>query len=108
MTTPSQAVEKLEHTHWQLKSLPEICTGKETIIIDFIKNQKGTVTDLETELYADLACKSAIKDGDIIDNITAIELIHKTMKLKNARCPHGRPIWFQSSREELFRFVGRI
>ncbi|MCK5201347.1 MAG: DNA mismatch repair endonuclease MutL [Spirochaetales bacterium] len=100
--------EKLRCCQWQLTSIPEICSGKEAVIVDFVKNQKGAITDLETELYADLACKSAIKDGDVIDSITATELIQKTMELKNARCPHGRPVWFQVSREELFRFVGRI
>ena len=100
--------EKLVNNQWQLISIPEICAGKETVVINFIKNQKGTIPDLETELYADMACKTAIKDGDVIDSITAVELIHKTMDLKNARCPHGRPVWFQVSREELFRFVGRI
>ena len=100
--------EKLVNNQWQLISIPEICAGKETVIINFIKNQKGTIPDLETELYADMACKTAIKDGDILDSITALELIRKTMDLKNARCPHGRPVWFQVSREELFRFVGRI
>lgn len=92
---------------WQLLELPAICAGKEDIIIKFIQSQKGTVSDLETELYADMACKSAIKDGDIIDDTTAMELINKTLDLKNARCPHGRPVWFQVSREELFHFVGR-
>lgn len=100
--------EKLVNNQWQLISIPEICAGKETFVINFIKNQKGTIPDLETELYADMACKTAIKDGDILDSITALELIRKTMDLKNARCPHGRPVWFQVSREELFRFVGRI
>ena len=100
--------EKLGGSQWQLTSIPEVCVGKESVVVDFIKNLKGTIPDLETELYADLACKSAIKDGDVIDSITAVELIHKTMDLKNARCPHGRPVWFQISREELFRFVGRI
>ena len=100
--------EKLAANQWQLTSIPEICAGKESVIIDFVKEQKGSPADLETELYADLACKSAIKDGDVIDSITAIELIRKTMELKNARCPHGRPLWFQVSREELFHFVGRL
>ena len=100
--------EKLAVNQWQLTSIPEICSGKESVIVDFIKTQKGAVSDLETALYADIACKSAIKDGDVIDRITAIELIKKTLELKNARCPHGRPVWFQVSREELFRFVGRL
>jgi len=99
--------ESLGNNKWQLVELPAICAGKENIVINFIQSQKGTISDLETELYADMACKSAIKDGDIIDNITAMDLIQKTLNLKNARCPHGRPVWFQVSREELFQFVGR-
>jgi len=101
-------LEKSGPNRWQLLELPAICAGKEDIIINFIQSQKGIISDLETKLYADMACKSAIKDGDIIDTTTAIELIQKTLNLKNARCPHGRPVWFQVSREELFRFVGRI
>lgn len=99
--------ESLGNNKWQLIELPAICAGKEDIVINFIQSQKGTISNLETELYADMACKSAIKDGDIIDNTTAMELIQKTLNLKNARCPHGRPVWFQVSREELFQFVGR-
>jgi len=99
--------ENLGNSKWQLLELPSICVGKEDIIIKFIETQRGTVSDLETKLYADMACKSAIKDGDIIDRTTALELIQKTLNLKNARCPHGRPVWFQVSKEELFQFVGR-
>ncbi len=99
--------ESIGDQKWQLLELPSICAGKEDIIINFIQSQKGTISDLETELYADMACKSAIKDGDILDDTTAMELIKKTLDLKNARCPHGRPVWFQVSREELFQFVGR-
>ncbi|MEA1911475.1 MAG: DNA mismatch repair endonuclease MutL [Spirochaetota bacterium] len=99
--------ENLGNNKWQLRELPAVCVGKEDIIIKFIETQKGTVSDLETQLYADMACKSAIKDGDIIDRTTALELIQKTLNLKNARCPHGRPVWFQVSRDELFQFVGR-
>ncbi len=100
--------EFLGNNKWQLLEVPEYSIGKEDIIVNFVKSQAGRVSDLETELYADMACKSAIKDGDIIDNTTAIELIEKTLNLQNARCPHGRPVWFQVSREELFHFVGRL
>ena len=99
--------EKQGPNKWQLIEVPAICAGKEKIIIKFAQSQKSVISDLETELYADMACKTAIKDGDIIDNTTAMELIQKTLNLTNARCPHGRPVWFQVSREELFHFVGR-
>ncbi len=100
-------LENIYHGEWALKGLPEKCIGQESVIVDFIKNQKGAVKDLKTALYADMACKSAIKDGETLDSVTAVELIRKTLALENARCPHGRPLWFQVSRDELFTLVGR-
>ncbi|MDA3941121.1 MAG: DNA mismatch repair endonuclease MutL [Spirochaetia bacterium] len=100
--------ESLGNNNWQLLEVPVYSIGKEEIIVNFVQSQKGRLADLETELYANMACKSAIKDGDIIDNITAIELIEKTLNLQNARCPHGRPVWFQVSVEELFHFLVRL
>lgn len=100
-------LEDLENGRWALKGIPANCIGRENSIVDFLKTPKGTVKDLKTALYADMACKSAIKDGEVLDPVTAVELIKKTMKLHNARCPHGRPVWFQISKPELFNLVGR-
>lgn len=100
-------LENISDGQWAVKGLPEKCIGQENLIIDFIKTQKGAVKDLKISLYADMACKSAIKDGEHLDSVTAIELINETMRLDNARCPHGRPLWFQISRNELFKLVGR-
>ena len=100
-------LKDLDNGRWALQGIPASCTGRENIIVEFLKAPKGTVKDLKTALYADMACKSAIKDGEVLDPVTAVELIKKTMKLKNARCPHGRPVWFQISRSELFNLVGR-
>ena len=38
----------------------------------------------------------------------AMELIKQTFALKNAHCPHGRPIWYELSRTDLFHLVGRV
>ncbi len=100
-------LEELADSQWSLKGVPENCTGFEEMIVEFIKSQKGTVKDLKTALYADMACKSAVKDGEIMDSASAVELIRKTLELENARCPHGRPVWFQISKDELFKLVGR-
>jgi len=100
-------LEELADSQWSLKGVPENCTGLEEMIVEFIKSQKGTVKDLKTALYADMACKSAVKDGEVMDSASAVELIRKTLELENARCPHGRPVWFQISKDELFKLVGR-
>ena len=60
------------------------------------------------ELYARAACRRAVKDGDLLDRITAEDLVRRTLALPEPRCPHGRPVWFELTRDELFRLVGRI
>jgi DNA mismatch repair protein MutL len=56
---------------------------------------------------ATLACHGAIKDGDYLDDTAAQELIEAALALKVPRCPHGRPLWVEVSREDLFRGVQR-
>ena len=59
-------------------------------------------------VVATMACKAAIKDGDILDDFAARELIAKALALPFPRCPHGRPIWAKFDRTALYRMVGRI
>jgi DNA mismatch repair protein MutL len=57
---------------------------------------------------ATLSCHGAIKDGDYLDDTAALALAEAALKLPLPRCPHGRPIWTELSREELFRAVRRL
>ena len=76
-------------------------------IVEYLQGLKGGMHNLETELFSMLACKSAIKDGDVIDPLTAINLLRETFVLENARCPHGRPIWHVLNHDTLFKLMGR-
>ena len=53
------------------------------------------------------ACRAAIKDGDVLDEAAAEELIARALELPEPRCPHGRPIWTRVTREQLYRLVRR-
>ena len=64
--------------------------------------------DLESELfdrlYSEMACGAAVKAGDRLTLTEAQRLIEHLMTLDNPyTCPHGRPIIFKLSREELDR-----
>jgi DNA mismatch repair protein MutL len=61
-----------------------------------------------SDFHALAACRAAVKDGQVLERAAAIELADKALALPTPRCPHGRPVWFELSREELFRLVGRI
>jgi DNA mismatch repair protein MutL len=56
---------------------------------------------------ATAACRLAIKEGDLVDPLTAHELCAQALKLPVPRCPHGRPIWHELSEETLLRLVDR-
>lgn len=100
-------LEKKEAGLWQMTSIPKSAINMESDIVEFLKNQQGSIGELEKELYATMSCRSAVKDGDPVDYLSAIELIKGAFQLESARCPHGRPIWFELSKKELFELVGR-
>jgi len=52
-------------------------------------------------------CHQATRDGDYLDDATAASLAREALSLPDPRCPHGRPIWAEISREALLRAVRR-
>ena len=101
------SIEPAGEGRFRLLALPEAAEGLAYEVIEFVKNARGASGNLMQELYATIACRAAVKEGDAVDAVTARELIAGAFKLANARCPHGRPIWYELSREELYHLVGR-
>jgi len=68
--------------------------------------------DLEEALFdrvlAEMACAAAVKAGQPLSAAEAQSLVEQLMTLANPyTCPHGRPIIFALSRDELDRRFGR-
>ena len=91
-----------------ISAVPTALRKKERLLETIISDIVGTVGDLETALYEKMACRTAVKDGDILDSDTACRIIEESWQLPIKRCPHGRPIWFKLSKKELFQLIGRI
>ncbi|MBI9106841.1 MAG: DNA mismatch repair endonuclease MutL [Spirochaetales bacterium] len=100
-------LEKAGDCDWMLNAMPAVCSGIEDDIILFLRNKLTDAEELKKRLYAMISCRSAIKDGDRIDEISAIELTTEILELDNPRCPHGRPVIQLISRDELYRMFGR-
>jgi len=101
-------IEKIRSGIWALTALPGAYRGGEEEVITLVKTQTGSLETLKQELFAQIACKKAIKDGEGINPLSAYEILRYVFSLDNPRCPHGRPLWVQISREELLRGVRRI
>ncbi len=95
-----------EGADWQLTALPASLRGEpEAALRELIE---GGSDDPERSARAMTACKAAIKDGESLDPASALELARRALELPEPRCPHGRPVWFRLTRQDLFRFVRRI
>ena len=91
----------------RIHAIPASCRGVEKELARFLNEPRGSVENFLRELWADIACKAAVKDGEALERVSAEELLKQTFALTEHRCPHGRPLWFSLSRRELFTFVGR-
>lgn len=92
---------------WQVTSVPGRWKGTAHDIQEALSSGKTDGRALLHGLYALSACRAACKDGDILDPLTARNLVEKTFSLEEPVCPHGRPVWIVIDRDELFARIGR-
>ncbi len=60
-------------------------------------------------VLATMACKAAVKGGDVISRAEMDAVLDELLSLKNPyHCPHGRPTIFSMSRQELEKKFKRI
>ena len=60
-------------------------------------------------IYYTVACKAAVKGGDILDNIELISIATKALNNPEVdHCPHGRPISFSVKKSEIEKKFGRL
>ncbi len=92
---------------WDLVSIPTVYKPIESKIIEYIQKNTGDAKAIEEGIFAILACHSAIRQGDEIEDKLAISLIKKVFELDEPVCPHGRTFLIHFNNDELKRAVGR-
>ena len=92
---------------WRLMALPSVAKNLEDAVVQFLEEGATEADGFELTLWADLSCKAAVKDNCVLDDDAANRLLAQAFALENPRCPHGRPLWFEITRSELFELVGR-
>ena len=101
-------LEKEGDGAWQLTALPEIWKRADAQTVRELLDLRNAGVDLAERLYATMACRAAVKDGDYLDGTAAAALAESALTLPIPRCPHGRPIWMEISLTELLKAVRRI
>ncbi|MBB6031648.1 DNA mismatch repair protein MutL [Borreliella spielmanii] len=101
-------ISKIGPEKYQLESIPNICNQYENTLIHFFQSRKSrTIDSLESDLYATIACRKAVKTNDILSVEFSKFLINEFFKLEIKHCPHGRKIYFKISKFELEKKVDR-
>ena len=98
---------RTEDLLWELQSIPALFKSIEQQVVAFIQQMCGDTDEVERGLYAILACHAAIKAGDNVDKLSAIELLEKVFELEEPICPHGRTFVVRLTKDELKRAVQR-
>jgi len=99
--------EKVEDGYWEIKSIPERWTGTQYELQTLLFVKQVEPQEIIRSIAAMTACKAAVKDGYVLDDITAGKLAEEAFTLDDPHCPHGRPIYTVISREKLFELVKR-
>lgn len=100
-------IQKIEDGYWEISSIPERWTGSEFDLKQALFVKHVEPEEIIRSIAAMTACKAAVKDGYILDSITAEKLVKQAFTLEDPHCPHGRPIYTVISREKLFELVKR-
>ena len=93
---------------WRIDAIPHGLQVPEDVLIEAVLEAAPHTESLSDRFFAELACKAAVRDGDPLEPSAAEQLIAEALRLPHPRCPHGRPLWVEISREELYRRVQRV
>ena len=76
-------------------------------LAEYVAGVRGSEADLERAVLADVACKLAVKDGEVLDQEAATTIVRRSFTIDLQHCPHGRPLWYSVARHQLVKQVGR-
>jgi len=76
-------------------------------LAEYVAGMRGSGADLERAVLADIACTLAVKDGEVLDHDAAAAIARESFAIDLQHCPHGRPLWYSVTRDQVSAQVGR-
>ena len=92
---------------WYISALPADWRTSDSETVKKILELRTAGENIAERWAATLCCHAAVKDGDYLDDETAFALGKEALALPDPRCPHGRPVWTEISKEGLYKAVRR-
>ncbi len=99
--------ERTGDAQWAFSSFNSLWKGGIIELKKLIFEKRIEPKELIRKIAAMAACRSAVKDGDVIDDAAAVDLVQKAFALPDPHCPHGRPCWTVVTKDKLFELVKR-
>ena len=97
-----------------IRAVPAVLAGEDTTsllseIADSIIKTGKVSAERQEDIFHTVACRAAIKAGNVISRTEMLELAKKVLSNKDIMyCPHGRPVAFEITKRELEKQFGRI
>jgi DNA mismatch repair protein MutL len=92
---------------WRIDALPAGWPLGDTQTVRQILDLRSASEGVAERWAATVCCHQALRDGDHIDDPPALALARAALARGDPRCPHGRPLWTEISREALYKAVRR-
>jgi DNA mismatch repair protein MutL len=92
---------------WQIDALPAEWRMGHAEAVQAILDLRVAGENMAERWAATRACRSAVKDGDDLDENVSMSLASSAFALPDPHCPHGRPIWFELGEDFLLKAVKR-
>ncbi len=98
----------VEGEHLFIRAIPSFVEEKEAKKLFFdILNEFDKNKPIE-DILAEISCKSSITSGDLLSDKEAQALLKNWLLTDNPNlCPHGRPIYYRISLEQVRKIIGR-
>jgi DNA mismatch repair protein MutL len=93
---------------WEVAGLsPAIAPLPADGLVEALRQAGGAESEWRDAVLRTAACRLALKEGDPVDAVTAVELVRNALELHPPRCPHGRPLWHEIAKDRLYQLVDR-
>jgi DNA mismatch repair protein MutL len=92
---------------WRIDALPADWRLPDAQTVKEILGLRDAGENIAERWAATMSCHQAIRDGERLDEASALALAKEALTLPQPRCPHGRPIWTEITREALYKAVRR-
>lgn len=99
--------KKRESGTFEFSTVPAYWKGTQEDLRAALLDDMAEPERILYKIFASCACRRAVMQGTEISDDTAKKIAGAALDLPDPHCPHGRPVWFTMTKEQMFSRVRR-